>query len=105
MTIVVAVGGLCAAAAELWSLLNFLLPTIFHSVDNFETWFSRPFAQFGPTGGSTLGGVDDRYVSTARYTAVRVLLGAAIAVSAFLVVHLAVLTLSPHPAGTINTAL
>jgi ATP-dependent helicase STH1/SNF2 len=32
---------------ELWSLLNFLLPKIFHSVDNFEAWFSKPFAQFG----------------------------------------------------------
>jgi SNF2 family DNA or RNA helicase len=28
----------------LWSLLNFLLPTIFHSVDNFEQWFNAPFA-------------------------------------------------------------
>lgn len=29
---------------ELWSLLNFLLPNIFKSVDNFEQWFSAPFA-------------------------------------------------------------
>eukprot|EP01119_Soliformovum_irregulare_P000784 TRINITY_DN10578_c0_g1_i3.p1 TRINITY_DN10578_c0_g1~~TRINITY_DN10578_c0_g1_i3.p1 ORF type:complete len:1288 (-),score=409.11 TRINITY_DN10578_c0_g1_i3:19-3882(-) len=29
---------------ELWSLLNFLLPTIFNSSDNFETWFNAPFA-------------------------------------------------------------
>ncbi|GAB0497514.1 hypothetical protein MMPV_008849 [Pyropia vietnamensis] len=28
---------------ELWALLNFLLPTIFSSSDNFETWFSAPF--------------------------------------------------------------
>ncbi|XP_078167535.1 putative ATP-dependent DNA helicase CHR719 isoform X1 [Carex rostrata] len=29
---------------ELWSLLNFLLPTIFNSVQNFEEWFNAPFA-------------------------------------------------------------
>ncbi|CAI9108670.1 OLC1v1008336C1 [Oldenlandia corymbosa var. corymbosa] len=28
---------------ELWSLLNFLLPDIFNSVDNFEKWFNSPF--------------------------------------------------------------
>ncbi|KAH7823234.1 putative chromatin structure-remodeling complex subunit snf2 [Monocercomonoides exilis] len=28
---------------ELWSLLNFLLPTIFNSVESFEQWFSAPF--------------------------------------------------------------
>lgn len=33
--------------SELWSLLNFLLPTIFNSVETFDQWFSRPFAQFG----------------------------------------------------------
>ena len=32
---------------ELWSLLNFLLPKIFNSVDNFEMWFNKPFANFG----------------------------------------------------------
>merc|ERR1712137_1244575 len=32
---------------ELWSLLNFLLPTIFNSVENFENWFSAPFATAG----------------------------------------------------------
>jgi hypothetical protein len=32
---------------ELWSLLNFLLPSIFNSVDTFDQWFNRPFAQFG----------------------------------------------------------
>lgn len=34
---------------ELWSLLNFLLPTIFNSVDNFEEWFNAPFAATGET--------------------------------------------------------
>ncbi|XP_043698227.1 probable ATP-dependent DNA helicase CHR12 [Telopea speciosissima] len=29
---------------ELWALLNFLLPTIFNSVENFEEWFNAPFA-------------------------------------------------------------
>ena len=30
---------------ELWSLLNFLLPRIFSSADDFEQWFSEPFAK------------------------------------------------------------
>ncbi|GIQ85586.1 hypothetical protein KIPB_007278, partial [Kipferlia bialata] len=30
--------------AELWSLLNFILPAIFDSVDNFEAWFNAPFS-------------------------------------------------------------
>ncbi|XP_004296912.1 PREDICTED: probable ATP-dependent DNA helicase CHR12 [Fragaria vesca subsp. vesca] len=32
---------------ELWSLLNFLLPHIFNSVQNFEEWFNAPFADRG----------------------------------------------------------
>lgn len=32
---------------ELWSLLNFLLPSLFHSVENFEKWFNKPFANTG----------------------------------------------------------
>jgi len=32
---------------ELWALLNFLLPTIFNSVETFDQWFNKPFAQFG----------------------------------------------------------
>ncbi len=32
---------------ELWSLLNFLLPSIFNSIDNFEEWFNAPFAAAG----------------------------------------------------------
>ncbi|XP_049848093.1 uncharacterized protein LOC126311188 [Schistocerca gregaria] len=32
---------------ELWSLLNFLLPNIFHSVETFEQWFNKPFANTG----------------------------------------------------------
>lgn len=38
---------------ELWALLNFLLPEIFHSSESFETWFNKPFASFkkqGPPG-------------------------------------------------------
>lgn len=31
---------------ELWALLNFLLPTIFNSVDTFDEWFNKPFAKF-----------------------------------------------------------
>ena len=34
---------------ELWSLLNFLLPTIFNSVENFENWFAAPFSNAGET--------------------------------------------------------
>ena len=37
---------------ELWALLNFLLPTIFSSVESFDQWFNRPFAQFGSSGSS-----------------------------------------------------
>ncbi|OWZ23393.1 Chromatin structure-remodeling complex subunit snf21 [Phytophthora megakarya] len=37
---------------ELWALLNFLLPTIFESVDTFEQWFSKPFSQFSGNGDS-----------------------------------------------------
>lgn len=37
---------------ELWALLNFLLPTIFQSVDTFEQWFSKPFSQFSGNGES-----------------------------------------------------
>ncbi|KAF5465666.1 hypothetical protein F2P56_015648 [Juglans regia] len=32
---------------ELWALLNFLLPHIFNSVQNFEVWFNAPFADKG----------------------------------------------------------
>jgi len=32
---------------ELWALLNFLLPKIFASSDDFERWFNRPFAKMG----------------------------------------------------------
>lgn len=32
---------------ELWSLLNFLLPSIFNSPDTFDQWFNKPFASFG----------------------------------------------------------
>lgn len=30
---------------ELWSILNFLLPSIFNSCSNFESWFNAPFQQ------------------------------------------------------------
>jgi SWI/SNF-related matrix-associated actin-dependent regulator of chromatin subfamily A protein 2/4 len=32
---------------ELWALLNFLLPEIFNSAENFDEWFSKPFASSG----------------------------------------------------------
>ena len=38
--------------AELWSLLNFLLPNIFSSCETFETWFNAPFANLTGVGES-----------------------------------------------------
>jgi superfamily II DNA/RNA helicase len=35
--------------SELWALLNFLLPTIFNSVETFDQWFNKPFSQFAST--------------------------------------------------------
>jgi SNF2 family DNA or RNA helicase len=32
---------------ELWSLLNFLLPKVFSSCDDFEKWFSMPLGRLG----------------------------------------------------------
>jgi len=31
---------------ELWSLLNFLLPSVFNSLDSFDSWFNKPFTAF-----------------------------------------------------------
>jgi len=31
---------------ELWALLNFLLPSVFSSLDSFDEWFNKPFASF-----------------------------------------------------------
>jgi ATP-dependent helicase STH1/SNF2 len=33
----------------LWSLLNFLLPKVFASCDDFEKWFSIPLSKVGGT--------------------------------------------------------
>lgn len=35
---------------ELWSLLNFVLPTVFSSMDNFDSWFSKPFSGYSEDG-------------------------------------------------------
>ena len=32
---------------ELWALFNFLLPTIFNSAENFDSWFNKPFENAG----------------------------------------------------------
>lgn len=40
---------------ELWALLNFLLPSIFSSVDTFDQWFNQPFASFRQQQVSTQG--------------------------------------------------
>jgi SNF2 family DNA or RNA helicase len=34
---------------ELWALLNFLLPKIFQSADDFENWFNEPFSRMNST--------------------------------------------------------
>jgi superfamily II DNA/RNA helicase len=53
---------------ELWSLLNFLLPTVFNSVETFDQWFNKPFAQFGTTSAAGDGangeGNNEEVVST-----------------------------------------
>ena len=51
---------------ELWSLLNFLLPKIFGSVDDFEAWFSKPFAAYSGKGGT--GGDGDKAENLALNT-------------------------------------
>eukprot|EP00762_Andalucia_godoyi_P001607 ANDGO_00271.mRNA.1 putative ATP-dependent DNA helicase CHR23 len=32
---------------ELWALLNFIMPTIFRSVESFDEWFNKPFQGLG----------------------------------------------------------
>jgi ATP-dependent helicase STH1/SNF2 len=32
---------------ELWALLNFLLPNIFNSAEDFSQWFNKPFESNG----------------------------------------------------------
>ena len=34
--------------AELWSLLNFLLPKIFSSCEEFKKWFEKPLSKMHP---------------------------------------------------------
>ncbi|KAK8790823.1 hypothetical protein WA158_005454, partial [Blastocystis sp. Blastoise] len=38
---------------ELWSLLNFILPRLFESSEDFDTWFNKPFSHFGGSTGGT----------------------------------------------------
>ena len=40
---------------ELWALLNFLLPSIFNSVETFDQWFNRPFSSFNSSTDSANG--------------------------------------------------
>ena len=47
--------------SELWSLLNFLLPSIFNSVDTFDQWFNQPFSTFGSQG--TAGEEEDNMLT------------------------------------------
>jgi SNF2 family DNA or RNA helicase len=34
--------------AELWALLNFLLPKIFSSCEEFKKWFEKPLSKMHP---------------------------------------------------------
>lgn len=34
--------------SELWALLNFLLPKIFSSCDEFQKWFDKPLSKMHP---------------------------------------------------------
>ena len=44
---------------ELWALLNFLLPSVFNSVETFDQWFNKPFAQFGTAAGPNDGDTEE----------------------------------------------
>lgn len=44
-------------------MLNFLLPTIFSSVDTFDQWFNKPFAAFRQQGPGNPGAGDDSAVA------------------------------------------
>ena len=46
---------------ELWALLNFLLPSIFQSVDTFEQWFNKPFDMTGEKVGLDVESVLDAW--------------------------------------------
>jgi len=43
---------------ELWALLNFLLPDIFNSAENFDQWFNKPFSSFGKSSSTTSDSAD-----------------------------------------------
>ena len=49
---------------ELWSLLNFILPQIFNSVEDFEAWFSEPFAAYQDKTGGAVAGAEAAALST-----------------------------------------
>jgi ATP-dependent helicase STH1/SNF2 len=42
--------------SELWALLNFLLPKIFSSCDEFQKWFDKPLSKMHPMTNSKVGG-------------------------------------------------
>jgi len=49
---------------ELWALLNFLLPSIFNSVETFDQWFSQPFSKFGGAAATADGSEENELLST-----------------------------------------
>lgn len=46
--------------AELWSLLNFLLPKIFNSCDEFKKWFDKPLSKMHPVTSKALKEKDNQ---------------------------------------------
>uniref|UniRef100_A0A7S3EAZ9 Uncharacterized protein n=1 Tax=Rhodosorus marinus TaxID=101924 RepID=A0A7S3EAZ9_9RHOD len=44
---------------ELWALLNFLLPEIFQTAENFEHWFSAPFQEKSLGGSGEMQGLNE----------------------------------------------
>ena len=45
--------------SELWSLLNFLLPKIFNSCDEFRKWFDQGLSKMHPSASKSLKGKDN----------------------------------------------
>ena len=53
---------------ELWSLLNFLLPTIFSSAETFDDWFNKPFNQFKQAGRPSAASLRDEQSEANKLT-------------------------------------
>lgn len=51
---------------ELWSLLNFLLPSVFNSIKDFDQWFSEPFANLKDQSSDELLTVEEKLLVVDR---------------------------------------